>query len=314
MRHCERIARSHARTFALASRFLPSHKRRATFALYAFCRVADDMVDDAALDGRAPTAKRLAGYARRLSAALDGAPSDAIFRELAWTVREFDVPRELLDELLDGIARDLQPARYETWSELARYCEGVASSVGAMCTYVFGVQDGDGQRLRALQHARTLGLAMQLTNILRDVGEDAGRGRVYLPEEDLRRFGLDSDAVLARTVPTASDAWHAFMRFQLGRARTLYDHASPGITLLARDAQKCARACALGYAGILDAIEAIGFDVVSVRARVSPWARASLLWRIWSGRAAGHGLAGEEHVATRQPHATSIPGEILEHA
>ncbi len=283
--HCERVVRSHARTFTLASYFLPVDKRRAAFALYAFCRVADDMVDAAGESDTEIVARELADYERQLAAALAGRPRDAIFREIAWVVDRYRVPTSVLRELLAGVARDLRPTRYESWPELALYCEGVASTVGEMCTHVFGVSGGTPVRARALRYARTLGIAMQLTNILRDVGEDAGRGRCYLPEEDLATFGLTRHDILAGDGQLARDArWRALMAFEIKRARALYDAAIPGIALLAPDAQRCASACARGYAGILGAIEANGYDTVSARARLGHWARVGVLWDVWRGK------------------------------
>jgi len=283
-RHCERIVRSHARTFALASYFLPPAKRRAAFALYAFCRVADDTVD--APDGAASAgvARQLAAFERQLDAMLAGRPEGAVFRELRHAMDEYDVPESVLHELLAGVARDLQPARYDAWVDLVGYCEGVASSVGEMCTYVFGVPGGPEVRTRALRYARLLGVAMQLTNILRDVGEDARAGRCYLPEEDLRLFGLSGDEVLANPALPRDARWRPFVAYEVRRARALYLAAIPGIALLAPDAQRCASACANGYAGILDAIEAIGYDTVTTRARLSHGARAAVLWKAWRYR------------------------------
>jgi phytoene synthase len=282
---CERVVRSHARTFTLASYFLPPEKRRAAFALYAFCRVADDMVDAATEDDGDVVAVALAEYERELDAALAGRPRDAIFRELAWVVDRYGVPPTVLRELLAGVARDLHPTHYESWPELAVYCEGVASTVGEMCTHVFGVAGGARTRDRALRYARTLGIALQLTNILRDVGEDAGRGRCYLPEEDLATFGIRRDEILAGDGRLARDPrWRALMAFEVRRARALYDAAMPGIALLAPDAQRCASACARGYAGILGAIEANDYDTVSARARLGHWARVGVLWDVWRGK------------------------------
>jgi phytoene synthase len=282
--HCERIVRSHARTFALASYFLPAQKRRAAFALYAFCRVADDIVDDA--DGPVDTsaARQLAAFARDLRAATAGRPSGPVFRELAWVLDEYGVPVRVLEELLDGVARDLRPVNYATWADLGVYCEGVASTVGEMCTYVFGVTGGPEARDCALRYARTLGVAMQLTNILRDVGEDATRGRCYLPHEDLERFGISAAEVLNDPTLPRDPRWRPLMQFQVARARALYEAAAPGIALLSPDAQRCATACARGYAGILGAIEANGYDTVSARARLGHWARVGVLWDVWRGR------------------------------
>lgn len=283
---CARITGAHARTFSLASKLLPEGKRRAAYALYAFCRVADDLVDHA--DGGNVTALRdqLDAYRTALDDALAGRPSGPIFRELAWVSRTYGVSPAPLFELLDGVARDLVAQRYETWAELEQYCEGVASSVGEMCTYVFGVPAGPAMREQAIRYARTLGTAMQLTNILRDVGEDAQRGRVYLPAEDMARFGLRPDDVLDRGVSLALDpAWAQLMAFEVSRARALYEAAMPGIALLDVDAQRCAAACAVGYAGILRAIEAQHYDTLSTRARLGRMARLGILWNAWRYRA-----------------------------
>ena len=278
--HCRQIVLTHARTFALASRFLPTEKRNAAFALYAFCRVADDLVDVGLREGARDVSGQLAAYRERLDEALAGRPSDPVFREILRAAERYAVPASVLHELLDGVARDCAPTSYTTWSELSRYCEGVASSVGEMCTYVFGVAGDGSTRTRALSHARTLGVAMQLTNILRDVGEDARMGRCYLPDEDLARFGLNRFEVLSGEA-TADARWKALMQFEIGRARALYDQAMPGIGLLAPDARRCAAACAIGYAGILRAIELNDFDTFTIRARVGTLSRASVLWSAW---------------------------------
>ena len=310
---CADIVRRHARTFHLASRFLPPEKRRAAYGLYAFCRVADDMVDEAKASGDTSIGAKLADYDRQLTSAVhDGRPgTDAVFRELQWAVRTYGIPEQVLHELVAGVARDLEPVRYATWAELARYCEGVASTVGEMCTYVFGVPAGSAARERALKYARTLGVAMQLTNILRDVGEDAGRGRCYFPDEDLAAFGLTRGEILQDRALARDERWAPFMAFQIGRARTLYEMARPGIALLSPDAQKCATACAVGYAGILDAIEARGYDTITARARMPQWKRAALLFRIWreAGRPADEAMAfGGEPVRGWEDAPLAAPG------
>lgn len=297
--YCERILRSHSRTFHLASRFLPGEKRRGAMALYAFCRLADDFVDDVTLRGTALALarERLAEHRRGLDAAYDGRPTSPVSREVAWTAHRFGVPRAPLDELLDGVARDLDGCRYESWPALERYCEGVASSVGEMCTYVWGVRD-DASIASALAHARTLGTAMQLTNILRDVGEDARRHRCYLPEGELAAFGFTATDVLAGRVLERREHWNAFTRMQIERARTLYDAALPGIALLSRDAQRCATACAAGYASILDVIARHDYDNITRRARVGWVGRAGVLARAWLAASAPEGRAREGRRAT----------------
>ena len=283
-RECQRIAARHARTFFMASRLLPPRKRRAAFAVYATCRTADDIVD--------------AGAARRIEAldALHRFRDDAfrafrrradqpILRELSRAWHEFEVPDEPLHELFDGLERDLDDVDYRTWSTLEPYCQGVAGSVGEMCCAIFGVADDVATRgSQVVTSARTLGVAMQLTNILRDVGEDAKRGRCYLPGVELERHGLDRASVLSGAVRSTSDAWRGFMQFQIARARELYRRAWTGIPLLQLDAQRCAIACATGYAKILDAIEDAGFDTLSRRVSASRLTLLSVAWRSWRGQ------------------------------
>jgi phytoene synthase len=296
--HCRQIVRTHARTFWLASHFLAPEKRRSAYAVYAFCRLADDLVDLAEQSSPMITAMRLATYRRDLADALNGRPNGPVFRELQRAVQQHEVPAAVLHELIEGIALDCEPSRYATWPELYRYCEGVASTVGEMCTFVFGVPGGDQARRRALTHARILGVAMQLTNILRDVGEDARRGRCYLPDEDLANYGLTRDDILAG-VPSTDPRWRAMMAFQIARARSLYDAAAPGIALLAPDSQRCATACSIGYSEILAAIEAIGYDTFATRARLSARARAAVAWNVWRTPIAP---SAPEKVATLRPH------------
>ncbi|HEY0929324.1 MAG TPA: phytoene/squalene synthase family protein [Gemmatimonas sp.] len=286
---CARITALHARTFSLASRLLPVEKRRAANALYAFCRLADDLVDQQTARSPEELRRDLALYRERLDLALGGAADSAVLRELMRVVHTYAVPSHPLYELLDGVARDLVSQRYERWADVSRYCEGVASSVGEMCTYVFGVPGasrdaGDERFATAIRHARTLGRAMQLTNILRDVGEDARRGRCYLPAEELAQFGLTVDAVLHDPTIVRHAGWVPHMQFQIARARQLYAESAPGISMLAADAQRCAIACARGYAGILGAIESQGYDTVSRRARMNTPARLRLLWQAWRHR------------------------------
>ena len=311
---CARITFAHARTFSLASRLLPTEKRRAAYALYAFCRVADDLVDQAD-HGYVPALRaQLDAYRTQLQDALDGRPSGPIFREVAWVSRTHQVSPAPLFELLDGVGRDLEAHRYDTWPALEAYCEGVASSVGEMCTYVFGVPAGPAMRTQAIRYARTLGTAMQLTNILRDVGEDAQRGRCYLPAEDLARFGLTTADVLTRgPAIVGTGGWKRLMAFEVSRARALYAAAMPGIALLAPDAQRCAAACATGYAGILSAIEAQGYDTISTRARLGRLARVGILWNAWRYRAPTPDLSALGHGprVVWEPHTASSNADAL---
>lgn len=265
---CGNIVRRHARTFALASAFLPLTKRRATYALYAFCRLADDAVDRAGPGGRDAVRASLRALRTQLDDALNGGFAGPVMHETAWAIRRYGIPMAPVDELVDGVARDLDPTDYRDWPSLQAYCEGVASSVGELCTHVFGVVGGESTRERAIVCARTLGVAMQVTNILRDVGEDAGNGRCYLPDDALRSVGLSRDQVLARDVNVRSPQWRAMMQHFVAEARALYREALPGIELLAPDARRCAQACAIGYAAILEAIEEADYDTMSMRAHI----------------------------------------------
>ena len=276
-RACQRLVTRHARTFSMASRLLPAEKRRGVFAIYAVCRTADDLVD---VDAGGSPDDALRRFRDRTFQALHERSDLPILRELARAWHQFHVPDEALHELFAGLELDLVDRSYETWNDLESYCQGVAGSVGAMCCAVFGVaEDVSRRKSAAVTCARTLGVAMQLTNILRDVGEDARRGRCYLPNEDLRRFGIDRASVIAGAVRGDWSAWQGLMRRQVARARELYAQAIPGIALLQRDAQRCAFACATGYERILDAIERADYDTFSRRVTVSRLTLFGVAWQ-----------------------------------
>jgi phytoene synthase len=261
----------------MASRLLPAEKRRGVFAIYAACRTADDLVDLAA------DADALHRLRNQVFKALYTRSDNPILRELARAWHQFHVPDEPLHELFAGLELDLLDRSYEGWPELESYCQGVAGSVGAMCCAVFGVAADVGKkRSAAVTCARTLGVAMQLTNILRDIGEDGRRGRCYLPNDELRRFGIDRRHVISGSVRDSWSAWRQLMRFQVARARDLYGQAMPGIALLERDAQRCAHACATGYARILDAIERADYDTFSQRVTTSRLTLFGVAVRSWS--------------------------------
>ncbi|MES3033635.1 MAG: phytoene/squalene synthase family protein [Gemmatimonadota bacterium] len=294
---CGNIVRRHARTFALASAFLPITKRRATYALYSFCRLADDAVDRAGPGGREAVRDSLQSLRRQLDDALAGGFAGPVMHETAWAMRRYGIPMAPIDELVDGVARDLDPTDYRDWPSLHAYCEGVASSVGELCTHVFGVVGGDDARARAITCARTLGVAMQITNILRDIGEDAGNGRCYLPDDALCSVGLTRDQVLAADVDVRSQAWRSMMRHFVARARELYHEALPGIALLSPDSRRCAQACAVGYAAILEAIEEADYDTVSMRAHIGFRRKTRLMLSLYTVTDPARLLAGQPAVA-----------------
>lgn len=281
-RACRLIAKKHARTFSIAGRLLPERKRRAAYAIYATCRTADDIVDGSlrAEDGR----RELRLFRDSAFAALERRSDVPLLRELARAVHEFDVPVDALAELFDGLERDLGDQAYNSWPDLEAYCQGVAGSVGEMCCAVFGIADDLGSRAPSVvASGRTLGVAMQLTNVLRDVGEDAARGRCYLPALELARFGLTREAVLAGNVRRQWDSWQALLAFQVARARDLYRQALPDIHRLQLDSRRCALACASGYSRILDAVEDAGYDTISSRVSVSRLTLLGVAWRSWRG-------------------------------
>jgi phytoene synthase len=227
------------------------------WAGYAFCRTADDVADSAE-----PAAERLAAiddWQRRLAAAYDGRPDHPLFVAFAAAVAEFHIPVEPALQLLAGARQDIVVRRYETYEELRRYCYLVASTVGLLVCPLLGYQTG------ALKYGVELGRAMQLTNILRDVGEDSRLGRIYLPAEDLRRFGYTEDELMAGVI---NDAFVELMRFQIARVRMLYEAAAPGIELLAPGSRYTVRLALSLYRRILAEIEHNGYDVFTRRAHV----------------------------------------------
>ena len=278
---CAQLTARHARTFVGASRFLPSAKRRAAFAVYAFCRVADDIVDECVTGADARARDELARHRRKLDTLLaTGAThNEPVFEELAWAMAHFEIPANPFYDLLLALEADLVPTRYRTWTDLASYCGGVASTVGEMCAHVFELRPDD--TAQALHHARTLGVALQLTNILRDVGEDAQRNRCYLPDSDLALFAIDRAEILQRTIQPADQRWQQLMQYEIKRARALYTESEPGLDLVSEDARCCAKICARGYAAILDAIEHRGYDSLTYRARVGALKKSTIVMRAW---------------------------------
>ncbi|WP_291012643.1 phytoene/squalene synthase family protein [Hydrogenophaga sp.] len=255
---CVALMRTGSRTFFAASRLLPPRVRCAAIALYAFCRVADDLVDD----GDLRLDQALAQLGLRLDHIYDNDPLDHLEdRALAEVVRRHDLPRPLLDALLDGFAWDAQGRAYDTLEDLHDYGARVAGSVGAMMCWIMGVRSA-----QALARACELGVAMQLTNIARDVGEDARKGRLYLPRQWLVDAGIDADAWLAR--PGCSPALQSVVDRLLVEADQLYTQASSGIALLPRDCRSAILAARLVYAEIGQQLRRNGLDPLAQRAVV----------------------------------------------
>lgn len=266
--YSDALTAAHSRSFYLASSLLPDEKKRAVRALYAFCRVTDDVVDRPAGD---PAAGLEAWRERALSYT---PPADDLVA-IAWADARlrFDIPPHYAEQLMSGVARDLFQNRYDTFEDLAAYSYGVASTVGLMSMHITGFT-----HKHAIPYAVKLGVALQMTNILRDVAEDWRNGRVYLPQQELWAFGL-SEADLAAGVVT--ERWREFMRFQVLRNRQLYEEAWPGIGLLHADGRFAIGAAAGLYRGILDDIERHDYDVFSRRAYVGTTDKLVRLPGIW---------------------------------
>lgn len=270
--HCQAMTSYHSRSFFMASSLLKPQERQAVRALYAFCRTTDDIVDDTA-----------GNRGERLRAWRDAAMSwhppanDLVATAWADTRARYHIPQRYAEQLIEGVARDLVQTRYRNFDELATYCYGVASTVGLMSMHIIGYQSDD-----AIRYAVKLGVALQLTNILRDVAEDWQRGRLYLPQDELAAYGLTDEDVAAIVDSGRYDQrWRAFMAFQIERARRLYHEAWPGIGMLNAQGRISIAAAATFYRAILDDIEAHDYDVLTRRARVSTWGKIRRLPAIW---------------------------------
>jgi phytoene synthase len=273
----ERATALWARSFYFASRFLPVEKRRGVFALYDYCRHADNLVDACGERSRADVHGDLAALAGTVRSIHAGhPPAGERWLALADTLRRHDVPLAPLLELLDGVAMDLDEVAYPDFPSLHRYCRLVAGGVGLMLGPVLGATS---HRFR--EPGIGLGVAMQLTNVLRDVAEDLDAGRLYLPADELARFGLDRAALERRR---ATPEFVALMRFQITRARALFEAADPVIGLFPPDGSRLTvRLLQRTYAGILDGIERLGYDVFRTRAYVSGPRKLMILGRaVWT--------------------------------
>ncbi len=261
--HCRRLTRRASKSFSLAAQLLPAPKRRAIEALYAFARTSDDTVDIAG-----DPAEALELWIARVHGA-EG--DDLVLGAWADTSNTFGVPRDLVDELLAGVAMDLAIDRYATFEELQLYCYRVASVVGLLSMHIIGFAAG------AEPYAIQLGIALQLTNILRDIGEDAARGRIYLPLEDLERFRV-READILDGVRSANV--RALLQWEIDRAEALYQASWPGVAMLHRDGQMAVAAAALLYRAILPKIVRNDYDVWGKRAFVPLGEKLLLLPRI----------------------------------
>jgi phytoene synthase len=269
--YCQRKAAGSGSSFYYSFLFLPPQRRRAITALYAFCREVDDVVDECVDPGLART--RLAWWRSELASTYAGRPGHPVTQSLAEAVRTFSLPQELLAEIIDGMEMDLVQNRYADFKALHLYCYRVASTVGLLAAEIFGYEDR-----HTLKYAHDLGLAFQLTNIIRDVGEDARRGRIYLPAEEMARFGVTAEDILRAR---SSDAFRTLMAFQIERAEHHYAQAFAQLPARDRRAQRPGLVMAAIYRTLLDEIRRDGCRVLERRVALTPVRKLWIAWRAW---------------------------------
>ncbi len=274
-KQAEVITAAHSKSFSFASGLLPEEKRSAVRALYAFCRTVDDIVDEVELKKDRDFEL---DYWRNIVQSASAPTDDLVATAWADTLARYHIPRHYALQLIDGVARDLSQSRYQTFDDLATYCYGVASTVGLMSMYIVGFKNND-----AVPYAIKLGVALQMTNILRDVGEDYRNGRLYLPREELLTYGIREEDIAAGHV---TENWRQFMKFQIERTRNLYEESWAGVKLLEREGQLAIGAASVFYAGILEDIEKHDYDVFSRRASLGTFGKLrkipALWWRVKS--------------------------------
>ncbi len=263
--YCERLARREAANFYHAFRLLPREQRQAMCALYSFMRVTDDLTDGP--ETLADKRRSLHRWRGQHEQCLTGRYSHPLHAAFHHTVAHYHIPCSYLNAVLDGVAMDLDTARYETFAELYPYCYRVASAVGLACLHIWGYTGEEAKR-----HAEAAGIAFQLTNILRDLREDVARGRVYLPREDLARFGYGEQDLLQGL---RDERYHNLMRFEAARAYSYYDAAEALVPLLPSAGRAVFLVMQRTYRGLLDAIVRHDFDVFSRRIRLC---RLHKLW------------------------------------
>jgi phytoene synthase len=268
-KYCEQKAARSGSSFYYSFRLLPPERRRAITALYAFCREVDDVVDAVADPGVARM--KLAWWRREIATAFEGEPQHPVAQALKPVVAAYQLQAEHFQTVIDGMAQDLEQVRYLDFTELERYCHKVAGVVGIVSAEIFGHDDDATPR-----YARDLGIAFQLTNVIRDVGEDARRGRIYLPQDELARFGV-APASLVRG--EASPEFRTLMAFQVERARAWYERALAQLPDRDRKAQRAGLAMAAIYRTLLDEIARDGYRVLDRRVALTPLRK---LWIAWN--------------------------------
>jgi phytoene synthase len=269
--YCQNKAAASGSSFYYSFVFLPAPRRRAITALYAFCREVDDVVDEC--DDAQIAATKLAWWRAEVARLYAGKPEHPVTQALLPVLGEYNVAQEHLTEIIDGMEMDLQQTRYLDFTALSLYCYRVASVVGLLAAEIFGYQDR-----QTLKYAHDLGMAFQLTNIIRDVGEDARRGRVYLPLDELKRFDVSvADVLNARH----SDNFRRLMEFQIERAERYYTQAMAQLPAVDRKAQRPGLVMAAIYRTLLDEIRRDGCRVLNQRTSLPALRKLWIAWRTW---------------------------------
>ncbi len=269
---CRRVTRREARNFYFAFLTLPTRQRRAIYVVYTFCRYCDDSVD--AEGTHEEKLQRIEYLRSMLAEAYAGNADQPLFIGLADVAATYGIPEEYFREVLNGVESDLVKTRYANFEELRGYCYQVASVVGLICIHIFGFRGGEEARRGAID----LGLAMQLTNICRDVLEDWEFGRVYLPQDELARFGVTEADLENRAV---TDGFANLMQFQIDRAREYFANGRQLLPYLSPRSRACPAALGLIYGGVLNKIESGGYDVFRERIGLSKGAKLRLMARAW---------------------------------
>ena len=269
--YCQDKAAKSGSSFYYSFMFLPSEKRRAITALYAFCREVDDVVDECSDENVARTT--LAWWRVQVAAIYEGQPQHPVALALMPVVKQFNLQQEHLLEIIDGMEMDLQQHQYADFKALQLYCYRVASVVGLLSAEIFGFSDP-----KTLKFAHDLGIAFQLTNIIRDMGEDARRGRIYIPQDELAQFGVHTRDILDGR---ESDDFHKLMQFQIERAQRYYQQAFDLLPAADRKTQSTGLIMAAIYRATLDEISASGCHVLQERISLTPLRKLWLAWKTW---------------------------------
>lgn len=269
--YCQQRAASSGSSFYYSFLFLPPNRRRAITALYAFCREVDDVVDECRDPDTART--KLAWWRTEIAGSFSGTASHPVTRALVPVIGEFDLPQKNFQNIIDGMEMDLAQQRYADFAALQRYCFHVAGVVGLMAAEIFGYRDP-----ATLRYAEDLGTAFQLTNIIRDVGEDARRGRIYLPLDELDDHGVAPSEILQLR---ETDAFRTMMRFQIERAENYYERALAQLPRGDRRNQRPGLVMAAIYRTLLSEIKADGCRVLNRQTRLTPVRKLWLAWKTW---------------------------------